>query len=192
MLPAAFKVIKLTFVLFLLVCAKVLFLLVLHTLASFCINLLNGRYVVVKFQHSFFTHPSSCLYYFEYFLTISQIAQLSAMVVRNARLFFPAVNGTTGEGMSLTVEERKMLAREWVEKSKGKWVVIHFYIRWASCRRRLGLVYLFTFVSECMCVLVSAGWMRWLCMSAAWVWKIPKNWWVADDPLCRFKYRWSS
>lgn len=54
------------------------------------------------------------------FLTISQIAQSSAMVVRNARLFFPTVNGTTGEGMSLTVEERKTLAAEWVEKSRGK------------------------------------------------------------------------
>lgn len=30
------------------------------------------------------------------------------------------VNGTTGEGMSLSVAERKMLAEEWCKKAKGK------------------------------------------------------------------------
>ncbi|XP_008275742.1 N-acetylneuraminate lyase [Stegastes partitus] len=34
------------------------------------------------------------------------------------------VNGTTGESMSLTVEERKILAQEWCEKAKGKMEVI--------------------------------------------------------------------
>ncbi|KAG9351264.1 hypothetical protein JZ751_025156 [Albula glossodonta] len=37
------------------------------------------------------------------------------------------VNGTTGEGMSLTVEERKKLAEEWCQKGKGKLeqVIVH-------------------------------------------------------------------
>lgn len=37
------------------------------------------------------------------------------------------VNGTTGEGMSLSVNERKLLAREWVEKARGKMdeVIVH-------------------------------------------------------------------
>uniref|UniRef100_A0A3P8YFV5 N-acetylneuraminate lyase n=1 Tax=Esox lucius TaxID=8010 RepID=A0A3P8YFV5_ESOLU len=37
------------------------------------------------------------------------------------------VNGTTGEGMSLTVEERKMLAAEWCSKAKNKLenVIVH-------------------------------------------------------------------
>ncbi|CAK6955310.1 N-acetylneuraminate lyase [Scomber scombrus] len=37
------------------------------------------------------------------------------------------VNGTTGEGMSLSVAERKMLAEEWCKKAKGKMdqVIVH-------------------------------------------------------------------
>ncbi|XP_017262341.1 N-acetylneuraminate lyase isoform X1 [Kryptolebias marmoratus] len=37
------------------------------------------------------------------------------------------VNGTTGEGMSLTVAERKVLAEEWCQKAKGKMdrVIVH-------------------------------------------------------------------
>uniref|UniRef100_UPI00398F64EF N-acetylneuraminate lyase n=1 Tax=Pristiophorus japonicus TaxID=55135 RepID=UPI00398F64EF len=37
------------------------------------------------------------------------------------------VNGTTGEGMSLTVEERKLVAEEWISQGKGKLdqVIIH-------------------------------------------------------------------
>nr|DBA18012.1 TPA: hypothetical protein GDO54_016310 [Pyxicephalus adspersus] len=37
------------------------------------------------------------------------------------------VNGTTGEGMSLSVEERKTLAEEWVKHSRGKMhnVIVH-------------------------------------------------------------------
>ncbi|KAM9357970.1 N-acetylneuraminate lyase [Symphorus nematophorus] len=37
------------------------------------------------------------------------------------------VNGTTGEGMSLTVAERKLLAEEWCQKAKGKMnqVILH-------------------------------------------------------------------
>ncbi|XP_032884080.1 N-acetylneuraminate lyase isoform X2 [Amblyraja radiata] len=37
------------------------------------------------------------------------------------------VNGTTGEGMSLSVEERKLVAEEWINKGKGKLdhVIIH-------------------------------------------------------------------
>ncbi|XP_071778020.1 N-acetylneuraminate lyase [Centroberyx gerrardi] len=37
------------------------------------------------------------------------------------------VNGTTGEGMSLSVEERKMLTEEWCQKAKGKLeqVIVH-------------------------------------------------------------------
>ncbi|XP_047442754.1 N-acetylneuraminate lyase isoform X2 [Mugil cephalus] len=37
------------------------------------------------------------------------------------------VNGTTGESMSLSVEERKMLAEEWCQKAKGKLnqVILH-------------------------------------------------------------------
>ncbi|XP_034531375.1 N-acetylneuraminate lyase [Notolabrus celidotus] len=37
------------------------------------------------------------------------------------------VNGTAGEGMSLTVAERKMLAEEWCKKAKGKmdYVIVH-------------------------------------------------------------------
>ena len=31
-----------------------------------------------------------------------------------------AVNGTTGESLSLTVEERKQLASEWVKAAAGK------------------------------------------------------------------------
>lgn len=98
---------------------------------------------------------------------------------------FPAVNGTTGEGMSLTVEERKMLAREWVEKSRGKWVVIHFNIRWASCRRRLRLVlfiYLFlclwVHVCACLCrmneVIVHVG-----CLSLKDSQELVSCWWPA-------------
>ncbi|CAB1331400.1 unnamed protein product, partial [Coregonus sp. 'balchen'] len=37
----------------------------------------------------------------------------------------PSVNGTTGEGMSLTVEERKLLAEEWCRKSKLEQVMVH-------------------------------------------------------------------
>ncbi|CAI5639275.1 unnamed protein product [Oreochromis niloticus] len=38
-----------------------------------------------------------------------------------------AVNGTTGESMSLSVEERKLLAEEWCRKAKGKMdqVIVH-------------------------------------------------------------------
>ncbi|XP_062920106.1 N-acetylneuraminate lyase isoform X1 [Mobula hypostoma] len=37
------------------------------------------------------------------------------------------VNGTTGEGMSLSVEERKLVAEEWIKQGKGKLdqVIIH-------------------------------------------------------------------
>lgn len=37
------------------------------------------------------------------------------------------VNGTTGEGLSLTVAERKILAEEWCKKAKGKmnYVMVH-------------------------------------------------------------------
>ncbi|XP_069497512.1 N-acetylneuraminate lyase [Ambystoma mexicanum] len=37
------------------------------------------------------------------------------------------VNGTTGEGISLTVQERKLLAEEWVRQGKGKMdqVIVH-------------------------------------------------------------------
>ena len=34
------------------------------------------------------------------------------------------VNGTTGEGLSLTVEERKLVAKEWVRVAKDKSVVV--------------------------------------------------------------------
>ena len=34
------------------------------------------------------------------------------------------VNGTTGEGLSLTVEERKLVAKEWVQVAKDKSVII--------------------------------------------------------------------
>jgi len=37
-------------------------------------------------------------------------------------LFF-VVNGTTGEGCSLTVEERKQIAAAWCQLGKGKWVI---------------------------------------------------------------------
>lgn len=33
------------------------------------------------------------------------------------------MNGTTGESMSLSLEERKLLAEEWCRKAKGKWVI---------------------------------------------------------------------
>ena len=32
----------------------------------------------------------------------------------------PLVNGTTGESLSLTIEERKLLAEEWIKQAKGK------------------------------------------------------------------------
>lgn len=34
------------------------------------------------------------------------------------------VNGTTGEGLSLTVEERKLVAKEWVRVAKDKLVIV--------------------------------------------------------------------
>ena len=34
--------------------------------------------------------------------------------------FFPLVNGTTGESLNLTTEERKLLAEEWIKQAKGK------------------------------------------------------------------------
>ena len=37
--------------------------------------------------------------------------------------FFCSVNGTTGESLNLTIEERKLLAEEWIKQAKGKWVV---------------------------------------------------------------------
>jgi dihydrodipicolinate synthase/N-acetylneuraminate lyase len=30
------------------------------------------------------------------------------------------VNGTTGESLNLTTEERKILAEEWIKQAKGK------------------------------------------------------------------------
>jgi len=38
------------------------------------------------------------------------------------RLYLLSVNGTTGESMSLTVAERKILAEDWCQKARGKWV----------------------------------------------------------------------
>ncbi|XP_059840474.1 N-acetylneuraminate lyase isoform X2 [Hypanus sabinus] len=45
--------------------------------------------------------------------------------VQGVRKIF--VNGTTGEGMSLSVEERKLVAEEWIKQGKGKLdqVIIH-------------------------------------------------------------------
>jgi len=34
------------------------------------------------------------------------------------------VNGTTGEGLSLTVEERKLVAKEWLRVAKDKLVLV--------------------------------------------------------------------
>ena len=39
------------------------------------------------------------------------------------KVFFPsyfAVTGTTGEGLQLTMEERKQLAEAWIKEGKGK------------------------------------------------------------------------
>ena len=33
---------------------------------------------------------------------------------------FPSVNGTTGESLNLTTEERKLAAEEWIKQAKGK------------------------------------------------------------------------
>ena len=33
---------------------------------------------------------------------------------------FSLVNGTTGESLNLTTEERKLLAEEWIKQAKGK------------------------------------------------------------------------
>lgn len=41
------------------------------------------------------------------------------------QLFNP-VNGTIGEGNSMTVEERKQAAKAWVDSSKGKYVFFSF------------------------------------------------------------------
>ena len=39
-------------------------------------------------------------------------------------MFFCVVNGTTGEGPSLTIEERKKIVEKWVEAGRGKYVLI--------------------------------------------------------------------
>lgn len=107
-----------------------------------------------------------------------------------------AVNGTTGESMSLSVEERKLLAEEWCRKAKGKWVIAGNWIftqnppkitqrnnRTSTCtfpRVTMGFKVISIQLKNRYWgnVLLSTGWIRWLFMLAAWVLKTPKNWWV--------------
>ena len=39
-----------------------------------------------------------------------------------SNIFLSSVNGTTGESLSLTVEERKLLTEEWIQTAIGRWV----------------------------------------------------------------------
>lgn len=64
------------------------------------------------------------------------------------------VNGTTGEGMSLSVNERKLLAREWVEKARGKWVGTHFIYALSFMQGLVLFIYWFwhVWILVCTCL----------------------------------------
>lgn len=117
---------------------------------------------------------------------------MMSTVVNKAKLYLLVVNGTTGESMSLTVAERKFLAEEWCKKAVGRWVITPIIF----------LKAFFLFLSILNAVLeedimtvkfllnmcVSAELIRWLCMSVAWILKIPKIWWVVSY-RCQIKVR---
>ena len=44
-----------------------------------------------------------------------------------ANISLSSVNGTTGESLSLTVEERKLLTEEWIQAAIGRWVGFVWY-----------------------------------------------------------------
>ncbi|XP_078074447.1 N-acetylneuraminate lyase isoform X3 [Mustelus asterias] len=60
-------------------------------------------------------------------INLSVIGQYVDYLVKVQGIKNIFVNGTTGEGLSLTVEERKLLAEEWINQGKGKLdqVIIH-------------------------------------------------------------------
>ncbi|XP_043555467.1 N-acetylneuraminate lyase isoform X1 [Chiloscyllium plagiosum] len=60
-------------------------------------------------------------------INISVIGQYVDYLVKVQGIKNIFVNGTTAEGISLTVEERKLLAEEWIKQGKGKLnhVIIH-------------------------------------------------------------------
>ncbi|XP_067846579.1 N-acetylneuraminate lyase isoform X2 [Heptranchias perlo] len=60
-------------------------------------------------------------------INLSVIGQYVDYLVKVQGVKNVFVNGTTGEGMSLTVEERKLVAEEWIRQGKGKLdqVIIH-------------------------------------------------------------------
>ena len=55
-----------------------------------------------------------------------------------------SVNGTTGESLSLTVEERKLLTEEWIQTAIGRWV--GFIWDWSQ-RKQVKKLYLRNFAS---------------------------------------------
>ncbi|XP_051869009.1 N-acetylneuraminate lyase isoform X2 [Pristis pectinata] len=60
-------------------------------------------------------------------INLSVIGQYIDYLVKVQGIRNIFVNGTTGEGMSLSVEERKLVAEEWINQGKGKLdqVIIH-------------------------------------------------------------------
>ncbi|XP_041064483.1 N-acetylneuraminate lyase isoform X1 [Carcharodon carcharias] len=60
-------------------------------------------------------------------INLSVIGQYVDYLVKVQGIKNIFVNGTTGEGMSLSVEERKLLAEEWISQGEGKLdqVIIH-------------------------------------------------------------------
>ncbi|XP_041133399.1 N-acetylneuraminate lyase-like [Polyodon spathula] len=60
-------------------------------------------------------------------VNLSVIGQYVDYLVENQGVHDIFVNGTTGEGMSLSMDERKVLAEEWCRQGKGKvdHVIVH-------------------------------------------------------------------
>lgn len=57
--------------------------------------------------------------------TVRDVYVCSFILLMNNVFIFYVVNGTTGEGVSMTVDERKKTAEVWKKATDGKYIYIY-------------------------------------------------------------------